>query len=115
MQHITEIEHALKREVFKTVYECSPASQIDVAAVWQKHVDQAISRNIYVKEHERNNLFDIYMYAWKQGLKSTYYCFIEKNIQGEKYTETVNKRGTRLGFGAAQESSTETPAAPAKR
>lgn len=101
VQHIGGIESALDKQVFKTVYECSPASQVDVAAVWQKYVDQAISRNIYVKEHERSSLFDIYMYAWKQGLKSTYYCFIEKNIQGEKYTENVNKRGNRLGFGAA--------------
>lgn len=100
LQHIDELEGILDRPVFKTVYECSAGSQVDVAAVRQKHVDQAISRNLYVKEHERNNLFDIYMYAWKQGLKSTYYCFIEKNIQGEKYTENVNKRGARLGFGA---------------
>ena len=81
VQHIEDIANSLDRQVFKTVYECSPASQIDVAATWQKYIDQAISRNIYVKENERNNLFDIYMYAWKQGLKSTYYCFIEKNIQ----------------------------------
>lgn len=78
------------------MYECSPSSQVDVASAWQKYVDQAISRNLYVQEHERNNLFDIYMYAWKKGLKSTYYCFIEKNIAGEKYTENVNKRGTRV-------------------
>ncbi len=98
VQHIGEIDNAFNKQVFKTVYECSPGSQIDVAAVWQKYVDQAISRNLYVKEHERSSLFDIYMYAWKQGLKSTYYCFIEKNIQGEKYTENVNKRGARVGF-----------------
>ncbi len=102
VQHIEELNGIIDRNVFKTVYECSPASQVDVAAVWQKYVDQAISRNLYVKEHERNNLFDIYMYAWKQGLKSTYYCFIEKNIQGEKYTENVNKRGARIGFGASE-------------
>lgn len=54
-----------------------------------------------MEESDRANLFDIYMYAWQQGLKSTYYCFIEKNIQGEKYTESVNKRGTRTGFGSA--------------
>ena len=48
------------------------------------------------------------MYAWKQGLKGTYYCFIEKKIQGEKYTQSVNKRGERKGFGS---SSTATPAA----
>lgn len=45
-----------------------------------------------MQEEERNNLDEIYLHAWKAGLKSTYYCFIEKNIQGEKYTESVNKR-----------------------
>ncbi len=100
VQHIDALEGVINRQVFKTVYECSSTSQVDIAATWQKYVDQAISRNLYMQEHERNNLFDIYMYAWKKGLKSTYYCFIEKNIQGEKYTENVNKRGTRLGFGS---------------
>ncbi len=100
VQHIEGIDGAINKQVFKTVYECSPSSQVDVAAAWQKYVDQAISRNLYVQEHERNNLFDIYMYAWKKGLKSTYYCFIEKNIAGEKYSENVNKRGTRLWFSA---------------
>ena len=66
LQHITELEGVIDRQVFKTVYECSPAAQVDIAAAWQKHVDQAISRNLYVKENERNSLFDIYMYAWKQ-------------------------------------------------
>jgi ribonucleoside-diphosphate reductase alpha chain len=113
VQHIDALDGIINKQVFKTVYECSPASQIDIAAAWQKHVDQAISRNIYVQEHERNNLFDIYMYAWKKGLKSTYYCFIEKNIQGEKSSENVNKRGTRAGFGAA--SSAATDAAPVAR
>ncbi|MBP6085867.1 hypothetical protein KA478_01475 [Patescibacteria group bacterium] len=66
MQHIDALDGVINKQVFKTVYECSPASQVDVAATWQKHVDQAISRNLYVQEHERNNLFDIYMYAWKK-------------------------------------------------
>ena len=42
---------------------------------------------------------DIYTYAWKKKLKSTYYCFIDKVIRGEKYTSSVNKRGSRSGFG----------------
>lgn len=82
----------INRKLFKTVYESTPYSQVDISAVRQKYVDQAISRNLYMEESDRANLFDIYMYARQQGLKSTYYCFIEKNIQGEKYTENVNKR-----------------------
>jgi ribonucleoside-diphosphate reductase alpha chain len=42
---------------------------------------------------------DIYLYSWEKELKSTYYCFIDKGIKGEKYTSQVNKRGERKGFG----------------
>jgi ribonucleoside-diphosphate reductase alpha chain len=101
IQYIPELDGVINKAAFKTVYECTPLSQIDIAAVWQKYVDQAISRNLYMQEDDRANLYDIYMYAWKQWLKWTYYCFIEKNIQWEKYTETVNKRWTRAGFGAS--------------
>lgn len=50
---------------------------------------------------------EIYLYAWKAGLKGTYYCFIEKTIQGEKYTESVNKRGSRSWFGDNAQIQTE--------
>lgn len=99
IQHIPELDGHLDKQIFKTVYETTPFSQVDIAAVWQKHVDQSISRNMYIKEELRDNLFDIYVYAWQQGLKSTYYCFIEKTIQGEKYNQKINKRGERAGFG----------------
>jgi ribonucleoside-diphosphate reductase alpha chain len=92
IQHIDAIEGKINKNLFKTVYETTPYSQVDIAATWQKYIDQAISRNMYMKEKLRENLFDIYMYAWQAGLKSTYYCFIEKTIQGEKYTQKVNKR-----------------------
>ncbi len=101
IQHISELDGHLDKQIFKTVYETTPFSQVDIAAVWQKHVDQSISRNMYIKEELRDNLFDIYVYAWQQGLKSTYYCFIEKTIQGEKYNQKINKRGERTGFGKA--------------
>ena len=55
---------------------------------------------MYFEEEIRENIWDWYIYAWEQGLKSTYYCFIEKKIQWEKYTQEVSKRWTRTGFGA---------------
>lgn len=99
IQSFEDLADHINLDLFKTVYETSPYAQVDIAAVRQKHVDQAISRNMYMKESLRDQLFDIYVYAWKSGLKSTYYCFIEKTIQGEKYTQVVNKRGERRGFG----------------
>lgn len=106
IQAIEALAEHIDISLFKTVYETSPYAQVDVAAVRQKHVDQAISRNMYMKESLRDQLFDIYVYAWKSGLKSTYYCFIEKTIQGEKYTQKVNKRGDRRGFGTGPATTT---------
>jgi len=92
IQYISALDGVIDKSVYKTVYESTPQAQIDIAAVWQKHIDQAISRNIYADESLRDKLDEVYMYAWKQGLKSTYYCFIEKTIKGERYTQDVNKR-----------------------
>ncbi len=90
----------MNKALFKTAYEYSPISQINIAAARQKHIDQAISRNMYFDESYRDTLSDYYMYGRQQGIKSTYYCFIQKTIQGEKYTQNVNKRGERAGFGS---------------
>lgn len=100
IQYIDELNGIIDKNLFKTAYEFSPTAQIDIAAAWQKHVDQGISRNMYFDESLREQIGDYYMYAWEQGLKSTYYCFIQKNIQGEKYNQQVNKRGERVGFGS---------------
>jgi len=106
---IEELDGVVDKNLFKTAYEYSPIAQMNIAATWQKHIDQAISRNMYFDESYRDTLSDYYMYGRQQGIKSTYYCFIQKNIQGEKYTQNVNKRGERAGFGSTGTTS-ETPA-----
>lgn len=100
IQDIPELDGVVDKAVFKTAYEVDRKAQIDVTAVLQKYIDQAISRNMYLEESDRANMNDVYMYAWKQWLKGTYYCFIEKKIQGEKYTQAVNKSAGRVWFGA---------------
>jgi ribonucleoside-diphosphate reductase alpha chain len=105
IQHLTHLSDCIDLGVYKTVYESSYQSQVDISASWQKRIDQSISRNIYVPEHVRDQLDQVYMYARKSGLKSTYYCFVEKNISGEKYTQDVNKRWERKWFGTSSESS----------
>ncbi len=99
IQYIPELEGKIRKELFKGAYEIHPKRQIDIAAAFQKYIDQAVSKSIYIEEDLRGDMFDIYMYAWEKGLKSTYYCFIDKTVKGEKYTQKVNKRGERRGFG----------------
>jgi ribonucleoside-diphosphate reductase alpha chain len=89
------------KELYKTAYEIHPNRQIDIAAAFQESVDQSVSKSIYIDERLRDDMEEIYLYAWKKKLKSTYYCFIDKVVKGEKYTEEVNKRGSRKGFGAS--------------
>ncbi|RMA97772.1 ribonucleoside-diphosphate reductase subunit alpha [Hydrogenothermus marinus] len=103
IQYIEELDGKINKELFKGAYEIHPKRQIDIAAAFQKYIDQAVSKSIYIEEDLRDDMFDIYMYAWEKGLKSTYYCFIDKTIKGEKYTQKVNKRGTRRGFGLVKE------------
>ena len=66
VQEIEELDGVINKDLFKTVYETSPYSQVDVAAAWQKHIDQSISRNLYVQQKDREKIGDIYMYARKQ-------------------------------------------------
>src|SRR5699024_7145013 len=99
VQSINELDGVIDKELFKTAYEIHPRRQIDIAAAFQESIDQAVSKSLYIDEHLRNNMEEIYLYAWEKKLKSTYYCFIDKVVKGEKYTENVNKRGARKGFG----------------
>ncbi|WP_457641507.1 ribonucleotide reductase N-terminal alpha domain-containing protein [Persephonella sp.] len=107
VQYIDELEGKINKALFKTAYEIHPFRQIEIAAAFQEYVDQAVSKSLYIEEDLRGSMFDIYMYAWEKGLKSTYYCFIDKTVKGEKYTQKVNKRGNRRGFGLARKSREE--------
>ena len=100
IQLIEALDDKVEKSLFKTAYEIHPNRQIEIAAAFQESIDQAVSKSLYIDESLRDKMPDIYTYAWKTGLKSTYYCFIDKTIKGEKYTSKVNKRGARRGFAA---------------
>ncbi len=103
VQLIDEFEGKIDKEIYKTAYEIHPNRQVDIAAAFQESIDQAVSKSLYIDEQLRGDMPEIYLYAWKKKLKSTYYCFIDKVVKGEKYTSKVNKRGSRSGFGGGSE------------
>lgn len=64
-----------EKKVFVTSYEVNPMWIIEHAATRQKYICQSQSVNIFVgKGITLQELSDIHMKAWKQGLKSLYYC-----------------------------------------
>ncbi len=61
------------RKVFRTAWELPMRSLIDMAADRGAFVDQSQSLNLFMESPNIAQLSSMYMYAWKRGLKSTYY------------------------------------------
>lgn len=79
------------KDVYKTSFQLSPYSFIEVAARAQKWVDQAISRNMYLETRNVDDYVEIYTECWKRGLKTTYYLHVKPRHQAEQSTTKVNK------------------------
>lgn len=108
IQEIEAIPQNLK-DVYKTSFQLSPYSFIEVAARAQKWVDQAISRNMYLETRDIDEYEKIYIEAWKRGLKTTYYLHVKPRHQSEQTTvksnksEKIQKQDSRkVGFGFAK-------------
>lgn len=90
---ITDIEEIpmYLRQIYKTSFTTSPYAFIEIAARAQKWVDQGLSRNIYLAERDVENTKQVYMAAWKRGLKTTYYLHMKPRHTAEQSTISVNK------------------------
>jgi ribonucleoside-diphosphate reductase alpha chain len=72
VQGLVELPEDVRR-VFRTVWEIPMRSLIDMAADRGAFVDQSQSLNLFIESPNLGQLSSMYMYAWKRGLKSTYY------------------------------------------
>ncbi len=61
------------RAVYRTAWEIPMRSLIDMAAERGAFIDQSQSLNLFVPSPNIGKLSSMYMYAWKKGLKTTYY------------------------------------------
>jgi ribonucleoside-diphosphate reductase alpha chain len=72
VQRIAEIPDELKLK-YKEVFEIDPRCLVDHAALRAKWIDQSQSINIFMVTTSGKAISDLYMYAWRKGLKTTYY------------------------------------------
>ncbi len=68
----TNLPKDIKR-VFRTVWEMSQKSLIDLSRGRSPYIDQSQSLNLYQSSPTRNSLTSMHFYAWKQGLKTGQY------------------------------------------
>ncbi len=92
IQLIPEIPQHLK-EKYKGVFEITPECLIKHAALRGKWIDQSQSLNLFLHGTSGKTLSDMYILAWKMGLKTTYYLRSLGASQIEKSTLDANKYG----------------------
>nr|BFE80905.1 hypothetical protein GCM10020093_035060 [Planobispora longispora] len=72
VQDIPEIPADLK-VLYRTAWELPQKALIDLAAGRTPYIDQSQSLNLFMATPTIGKLSSMYAYAWKSGLKTTYY------------------------------------------
>ena len=72
VQDLAELPAQL-RAIYRTAWELPMRALIDMAADRGAFVDQSQSLNLFMANPNIGQLSSMYMYAWKRGLKTTYY------------------------------------------
>jgi ribonucleoside-diphosphate reductase alpha chain len=96
LQDIAEIPQVIK-DKYLTAFTIENKWLIDAAARRQKWIDQAQSLNLFLPTADLKMLSHMYQYAWRTGLKTTYYlrtlgasniekATVEKAAKKEEYT-----------------------------
>ena len=70
------------KEVFKSFVEISPKEIVLQAAQRQKYIDQSQSLNLMIDPSvPAKDINQLYLYAWKEGVKTLYYQFSKSSAQ----------------------------------
>ncbi len=92
IQEIERIPDDLKR-IYLTAFEIEPEWLIECGSRRQKWIDMGQSLNLYIAEPSGKKLHEMYLLAWRKGLKTTYYLRSLGATQIEKSTTDINRRG----------------------
>lgn len=91
-QHLKFLDE-YDREVFKTAMEIDQRWVIEHAATRQEFVDQAQSLNLFFRPDVNiKYLHAVHYLAWKQGLKTLYYCRSEKLGKADRVSQRVERQ-----------------------
>ena len=91
-----------------------PAALIEMAAARQAFVDQSQSLNLFIESLNIGKLSSMYLYAWKAGLKTTYYLRSRPATRIQQATVAGVRAGASWGAatGAPAASQPTAPGAP---
>jgi ribonucleoside-diphosphate reductase alpha chain len=85
------------KSLYRTVWELPMRGLLDMAAERGPFIDQSQSLNLFVESPSIGALSSMYFYAWKKGLKTTYYL---RSRPATEIAKTVAVANTSAGRGA---------------
>ncbi len=89
---IAGVPESMKRK-YREAFQIDPVWALRLTAARGKWIDQSQSHNVFMLGTSGKQLADIYMSAWKLGLKTTYYLRTLAATQIEKSTLDASKFG----------------------
>jgi ribonucleoside-diphosphate reductase alpha chain len=91
VQHLDFLDEWTK-DVYKTSMEIDQRWIVDHAANRQSYIDQAQSINLFFRPDTNvKYLHAVHFQAWKQGLKTLYYCRSEKLAKADKVAKKIER------------------------
>jgi len=97
------------RQIYRTAWEIPMKSLIEMAAARGAFIDQSQSLNLFIANPNIGQLSSMYMYAWKQGLKTTYYLRSRPATRIAKTTVSEQQSGAQTDDAGAVACSLENP------
>lgn len=89
VQNVHEIPKHV-REVYKTVWEISQRTILDMAADRSPYICQSQSLNVHIAEPTTSKLTSMHFYAWQKGLKTGMY-YLRTRPKADAIQFTVNQ------------------------
>jgi ribonucleoside-diphosphate reductase alpha chain len=90
VQDISEIPQNIK-DLYKTVWEISQKTIMDMSAARGAYICQSQSLNIHIKDPNFGKLTSMHFYAWKKGLKTGMY-YLRTKAAADAIKFTVEKQ-----------------------
>ena len=107
VQALTDLPETL-RSIYRTAWELPMRALIDLAAERGAYIDQSQSLNLFMANPNIGQLSSMYMYAWKRGLKTTYYL---RSRPATAIAKTTVAKGAKASDAEALACSLENPQA----
>jgi ribonucleoside-diphosphate reductase alpha chain len=91
VQHLSELDD-WEKDVFKTAMEIDQRWVVQHAADRQEFIDQAQSLNVFFRpDADIRYIHAVHFLAWKQKLKTMYYCRSDKIAKADKVAKRIER------------------------